>query len=45
VVLGTIAVSIAIGSVVGRYHYAADAIAGVLVAILAFTMASAAHAP
>ena len=45
VVLGTIAVSIAIGSVVGRYHYAADAIAGVLVAILAFAMATAAHAP
>ncbi len=45
VVLGAIAVSIAIGSVVGRYHYAADAIAGVLVAILAFTMATAAHAP
>ena len=45
VVLGVIAVSIGIGSVVGRYHYAADAIAGALVAILAFTMASAAHAP
>ena len=36
VVLGAIAVSIAVGSVVGRYHYAADAIAGVLVGLLAF---------
>jgi membrane-associated phospholipid phosphatase len=37
-VLGIVAVSIAIGSVVGRYHYAADAIAGALVAILAFAL-------
>jgi membrane-associated phospholipid phosphatase len=36
VVLGVIAVSIAIGSVVGRYHYAADAIAGAAVGVLAF---------
>ena len=43
-VLGLIAVSIAAGSVIGRYHYAADAIAGAVVAIVAFLMASAAHA-
>ena len=42
-VLGIVAVSIAIGSVVGRYHYAADAIAGAVVAIVAFAMSSAAH--
>ncbi len=43
-ILGLIAASIAVGSVVGRYHYAADAIAGALVAVAAFLMASAAHA-
>ena len=43
--LGVLAISIAIGSVVGRYHYAADAVAGALMAIGAFAMASAAHAP
>ena len=37
-----IAVSIAAGSVVGRYHYAADAITGAVVAAAAFLMASAA---
>ncbi len=41
-VLGVVAVSIATGSVVGRYHYAADAIAGAVVAVFAFVMASAA---
>ena len=41
-VLGLVAVSIAAGSVVGRYHYAADAIAGAAVAVLAFVTASAA---
>ena len=45
IALGVVAASIAIGSVVGRYHYAADAIAGALVAVAAFVMASAAHAP
>ena len=45
VVFGIVAVSIAAGSVAGRYHYAADAIAGALVAILAFVMATVAHAP
>lgn len=40
---GLIAVSIAIGSVVGRYHYAADAFAGALVAIAAFFTASVVH--
>jgi len=40
-VLAAVAVSIAAGSVVGRYHYAADAIAGAAVAVFAFVMASA----
>ncbi len=44
-VLGFIGVSIAVGSVAGRYHYAADAIAGAAVAWLAFAMATASHAP
>ena len=37
-VLGVIALGIAIGSVVGRYHYAADAIAGAAVALAAFAL-------
>ena len=41
IVLAALAVSIAAGSVVGRYHYAADAIAGASVALLAFAMAFA----
>ena len=41
VILGVVAVSIAAGSVVGRYHYAADALAGGLVALLAFVTATA----
>ncbi len=41
VVLGIVAVSIAAGSVVGRYHYAADAIIGAAVAVLAFVTATA----
>ena len=41
VVLGIVAVSIAAGSVVGRYHYAADAIVGAAVAVFAFVTASA----
>jgi membrane-associated phospholipid phosphatase len=40
VVLGSLAVSIAVGSVVGRYHYAADAIAGALVGMSAFLVLS-----
>jgi membrane-associated phospholipid phosphatase len=44
VVLGFIAVSIAAGSVVGRYHYAADAIAGALVAVVVFLTATVARA-
>ena len=40
VVLGVVAVSIAAGSIVGRYHYAADAIIGAAVAVLAFVTAS-----
>ena len=39
-VLAAVAVSIAIGSVVGRYHYAADALTGAAVAALAFVMGS-----
>jgi len=39
--LGIVAVSIAAGSVAGRYHYAADAIAGAAVACAAFVTASA----
>ena len=38
-ILGVVAVSIASGSVVGRYHYAADALAGAAVAVLAFMAA------
>jgi len=34
--LGLLALAIAIGSVVGRYHYAADALAGAALAILGF---------
>lgn len=45
VVIGIVAVSIALGSVVGRYHYAADALAGVLTAMFAYVTANAVHAP
>jgi hypothetical protein len=41
IILAVLAISIAAGSVAGRYHYAADAIAGAAVAILAFAMAFA----
>ena len=41
IILAVLALSIAAGSVAGRYHYAADAIAGAIVAMLAFVMASA----
>ena len=34
--LGLLALAIALGSVVGRYHYAADALAGAALAILGF---------
>jgi membrane-associated phospholipid phosphatase len=44
-IFALIAISIAIGSVVGRYHYAADALAGVLVALASWAMTSAVHAP
>jgi hypothetical protein len=40
ILLGVVAVSIAAGSVVGRYHYAADALVGAAVAVLAFVMAA-----
>jgi membrane-associated phospholipid phosphatase len=39
VLLGVIALGISIGSVTGRYHYAADSIAGAAVAVLAFALA------
>lgn len=42
-VLGVVAISIAAGSVVGRYHYAADAVAGALMAIVALVTASVAR--
>jgi membrane-associated phospholipid phosphatase len=37
--LGLVTAGIAVGSVVGRYHYAADAIAGAIVAAFAFLIA------
>ena len=40
VALAVVALSIAAGSVVGRYHYAADAIIGAAVAVLAFVTAT-----
>jgi membrane-associated phospholipid phosphatase len=43
VVLGVIALSIAAGSVAGRYHYAADAIAGAVAAIVAFAIVAVAR--
>jgi membrane-associated phospholipid phosphatase len=36
--LGLLALAIAVGSVVGRYHYAADALAGAALALLGFVM-------
>ena len=36
--LGLLAFAIAIGSVVGRYHYAADALAGMALAVLGFVV-------
>ena len=36
--LGLLALAIAIGSVVGRYHYAADALAGIALALIAFVL-------
>jgi len=36
--LGLLALAIAIGSVVGRYHYAADALAGAALALLGFVI-------
>ena len=44
-VLSLIALSIAAGSVVGRYHYAADALAGAAAAILAFVTVAGLRAP
>ena len=39
-VLRVIALGIALGSIVGRYHYAADAIAGAAVALMAFALSA-----
>ena len=39
--LGLLAVGIAMGSVVGRYHYAADALAGAALALLGFVISRA----
>ena len=36
--LGVLAIGIALGSVVGRYHYAADALAGAALALLGFVI-------
>jgi membrane-associated phospholipid phosphatase len=36
--LGLVAIAIAVGSVVGRYHYAADAFAGAALAVLGFVI-------
>jgi membrane-associated phospholipid phosphatase len=41
VALLVVATGIALGSISGRYHYAADALAGVAVAVAAFTIMSA----
>ena len=41
--LGVVALSISAGSVAGRYHYAADAIIGAAVAVLAFVTVTAAR--
>jgi hypothetical protein len=35
-VLGLIALAISLGSVLGRYHYAADALSGTALAVLGF---------
>jgi membrane-associated phospholipid phosphatase len=40
-VLMVVAISIAVGSVAGRYHYVADAVAGFVVAVAAFTASAA----
>ena len=40
--LGLLALAIAIGSVVGRYHYAADALAGAALALLGFLISRSA---
>jgi hypothetical protein len=45
VMLSVAAISIAAGSVVGRYHYAADAMAGAGAALLAFATAGVGLAP
>jgi len=45
IVLGIVALSIAVGSVVGRYHYAADAMAGAVMALVAFLTASVSLGP
>ena len=39
--LGLLALAIAIGSVVGRYHYAADALSGIALALLGFLISRA----
>jgi membrane-associated phospholipid phosphatase len=40
--LGLLALAIAIGSVVGRYHYAADALAGAVLAVIGFMISRSA---
>jgi len=43
IVFCIVALSVAIATVYGRYHYATDAVAGVLVGIMAFMVASRIH--
>src|SRR5205823_3131831 len=37
------AASVTVATVVGRYHYAADAVAGVLVGVIAFVISNGIH--
>ena len=39
------ALSVAVATVYGRYHYAADALAGVLVGVAAFMISNRIHRP
>ena len=45
VLFGIAAASVAVATVIGRYHYAADAVAGALIGITAFLASSRIHKP
>ena len=45
VFFGVAAASVAVATVVGRYHYAADAAAGALIGIAAFLVSTRLHRP